>query len=104
MAALEVNRVVVVRQLSVWLGDREPDLGGDVAWVLALGPQAEGPGAFSATRLLLQVVDCTAVAKRLGRHIFCPAVDWDAFNTNLDPELPVGVVGIQALKWNSLPP
>jgi hypothetical protein len=53
MAALEVDRVVVVRQPSVWLGDHEPNLGGDVAWVLAPGPQVEGPGVFSTTRLLL---------------------------------------------------
>jgi hypothetical protein len=38
MAALEVDRVIVVWGLPVWLGDGEGDFGGDVARVTAPSP------------------------------------------------------------------
>jgi len=41
MPTLEVNQVIVMWQLPVWLSHREPNLGGDVAGVAAPSPEVE---------------------------------------------------------------
>jgi hypothetical protein len=99
VSVLEDSRCVIVwwRQLPVRLGDRESDILGDVRGVVAPRPQVKRPGALVAARLLLQVVDRTALPDRHGCHLLGLAVDRDALDAHLDAELPVDVGGIAAL-------
>jgi hypothetical protein len=99
VSVLEDSRCVIVwwRQLLVRLGDREPNLLGDVRGVAAPRPQVERPGALVAARLLLQVVDRTALPDCHGRHLLGLAVDRNALDAHLDAELLVDVGGVAAL-------
>jgi len=96
MAALEVDRLIMMWWLPVRLGHREPDLGGDVAGVAAPGPKVKGPSALAVPSRLLHIVHGAALAECLCSYILCPAVHWDAFNAYLDTVLPVDVVGVAA--------
>lgn len=82
---------------GVGVGDCQPHLLRNLAWVCTPGPEIIGPGPLTVAGVLLDVVDGAGSAQDHCSHVFPPGMRWDPLNAEVDVELQVGVFSFPCL-------